>query len=303
MPDNYISPEIYRLAKTYHLGEPTARYETLPRTIGHYHFSLYKTVIIIWLGLFALLSSILILPGVFIGDTLQTHPDFVGWPILWILVLVWLIRDDINVTYQKTSLYLCELGLFGYNEQDKNVAVIPWDKIQSVWLNIMPMYTAISPEEQEVRYDWKYTFQRIDGKKFTFEGHYGVLALSYTVDKEVTARLLPRAIETYKAGLPVSFGNIQVSRKGIQVGSMPIAWQNVFSIEMEGDKIMVRLPNWEHWVGTSKAATPNVCVLEALIRHAIAHEKNAVAVHAHMEPTFSARRHPVHKRKHHRHKL
>ena len=123
MPENDISPEIYQFATIYHLGEPTARFETLPRTIRQYHFSLYKTFIMIWLGLFALLSSILIFPRVFTDDALQSHPGYViGWPIFWIAVLWWLIHDDIHVTYQKTSLYLCELGLLGYNEQDKHQA-------------------------------------------------------------------------------------------------------------------------------------------------------------------------------------
>ncbi len=303
MPENHIPPEIYQLAKTYHLGEPTARYETLPRTIRQYRFSLYMTIIVIWLGLFALLSTILLFAHAFAVATSQTDPRFVfGWPIFWIVVLWLLIRSDIRVTYHKTSLYLCELGLLGYHEQDKSVTVIPWDKIESVWLQITPLYTAVSEEEQEMRYDWTYTFQRTDGVKFTFEGHFGILALSYIVAKEVTARLLPRAIATYEAGLPVSFGNIQVSRKGIQIGQEAFAWQNIYSIELEGDQIMVRLPDWEHWIGTSKAATPNVCVLEALIHHIIAQEQNPVAINGHPEPIVSTRHHPPRKRKHRRHK-
>ncbi len=306
MPENHIPPEIYQLAKTYYLGEPTARYETLPRTIRHYHFSLYTTIIVIWLGLFALLSTLLIFSHASaVVTSLTDLPVVFGWPIFWIVVLWLLIRSNIRTTYQKTVLYLCELGLLGYNEQDKRVTLIPWGKIESVWLQIMPTYIAVSEDEEtryEKQYDWKYTFQRTDGEKFTFEGHFGVLALSYFVDKEVTARLLPKAITTYEAGLPVSFGDIQVSRKGIQIGQEAIAWQNIFSIELEGDQIMVRLPDWEHWIGTPKAATPNVCVLEALIHYIITQEKHPVAISAHPDPIFFTRHHSLRKRRHHRHK-
>lgn len=302
MPENHISPEIYQLAKTYDLGEPTARYETLPRTIRHYHFSLYTIIIVVWFGLFVLLSTILFFWRVFLVPFPQIDPRVVfGWPIFWIVVLWLLIRGDMRVTYQKTSLYLCQLGLLGYQEQDQRVTIIHWDAIESVWLQIMHMYTA-DLGGKLTRYDWKYTFQRTDGEKFTFEGHFGILALSYIIDKEVTARLLPKAISTYEAGLPVSFGDIQVSRKGIQIGQEAIAWQNIISIDLEGDQIMVRLPDWEHWIGTSKAATPNVCILEALIHHIIAQEKKSVDINAHSEPIFSARHHPLRKRKHHRHK-
>ena len=93
----------------------------------------------IWLGLFALLSTLLIFSHASaVVTSLTDLPVVFGWPIFWIVVLWLLIRSDIRTTYQKTVLYLCELGLLGYNEQDKRVTLIPWDKIESVWLQIMP---------------------------------------------------------------------------------------------------------------------------------------------------------------------
>lgn len=272
MSEDAIPPEIHRLARTYRLGEPIARYETLPRVIKRYRFSLYMTILMIWLGLFALLSTVLIFQRAFAGDIPQIDLRLVfGWLIFWIVVLWLIMRNEIRTTEQKTSLYLFKLGLLGYNEQEKSVEVIAWDEIESVWLHILYIYERASEEEEgKIRYDWRYTFQRVDGEKYIFRGHFGIKALSYYVDKEVTARLLPRAIATYEAGQPVCFGNIQVSQKGMQIGQEAIAWPNIFSVELEGYQIIVRLSDWEHWIGTPKDETPNVCVLEALIRHIIA---------------------------------
>src|SRR5258708_26071209 len=146
MPENHIPPEIYQLAKIYHLGEPTARYETLPRTSRHFRFSLYKlytTVIVIWICLFALLSSIFAFLRAITDVAFQVNQFSAvsTFMIIGIGVLWWHIREITYVTYQKTSLYHCEFGLLGYNEQDKHVAIIPWDKIESVWLQIMPIYS------------------------------------------------------------------------------------------------------------------------------------------------------------------
>jgi hypothetical protein len=33
--------------------------------------------------------------------------------------------------------------------------------------------------------------------------------------------------------------------------------------------IMIRLPDWELWIGTAKAGIPNVCVLEELVHQII----------------------------------
>jgi hypothetical protein len=91
-----------------------------------------------------------------------------------------------------------------------------------------------------------------------------------------------------------------VSQEGLQVGHKAIPWQNILSIEMEGEQIIVRLPDWEHWVGNSKAATPNVSVLKALIHYIGAEEKNQVGKDAHATPVFSHKRILARKRKHHR---
>jgi hypothetical protein len=170
----------------------------------------------------------------------------------------------------------------------------------SAWLTEGAYLSPSLSQIQVFRQTTKYVFQCTDGQRFTFAGTEGALALSYVIDKEINARLLPGAIAAYDAGRPVSFGAIQVSQEGLQVGHKTIPWQNILSIEMEGDQIIVRLPDWEHWVGNSKTATPNVSVFKALIHYIGAREKNLMDVGAHPELVFSHKRVLRRKRKHHR---
>jgi hypothetical protein len=191
------------------------------------------------------------------------------------MMAIWcIIGYDIHMVYQHTCLYLCTLGLLDYNEYDRSVTAIPWDTIESISLVISPKY--IAPDEDEknegrgLKLDsWNYTFQCSDGKRVVFKGQSGIQSLRYVVEKEVTARLLPEAIATYESGLPVCFGDIEVSQEGIRIRQQTVAWKNILYVDMQLDRIQVRLPDWEHWIGFDKAGIPNVCVFEELVHQVI----------------------------------
>ncbi len=295
-----LSAEIYQFAEARRLGEPIASYETRPRIIRRYRGPLHITIALFGFGLFALVSAIYLCTQAFTPTaTWDNVHSLAALPLYSTLAF---LGYHLDVTHQKTSLTVCERGLLGYNESTRDVTAIAWDTIESVWFEVARDYSSGAGEKRR-RYGWKYVFQCDDGQRFTFAGHEGALALSYVVDKEINARLLPGAIAAYDAGRPVSFGAIQISQEGLQIGHKAVAWQNILSIEMEGDQIIVRLPDWEHWVGNSKAATPNVSVLKAVIQHIRAEEKKQVGMDAHTTPAFSHKRVLARKRKHPGYKL
>ncbi len=295
-----LSAEIYQFTEANRLGEPIASYETRPRIIRRYSGPLHITIALFGFGLFALVSAIYLCTQAFIPTaTWDDVHSLAALPLYSTLAFLAFLGYHLDVTHQKTSLTVCERGLLGYNESTRDVLSIPWDTIELVWFEVARDYSSGAGEKRR-RYGWRYVFQCNDGQRFTFAGHEGVLALNYVVDKEINARLLPRVIAAYDAGRPVSFGAIQVSQEGLQVGHKAIPWQNILSIEMEGDQIIVRLPDWEHWVGNSKAATPNFSVFKALIQYIRAEEKGQVGMNAHAPSAFSHRRILRRKQKHHR---
>lgn len=65
-------------------------------------------------------------------------------------------------------------------------------------------------------------------------------------------RLLLEAITTYKSGLPVCFGDIEVSQDGIWIRQQAVAWKNILYVDMQRDQIMICLPDWKHWIGLTR---------------------------------------------------
>ena len=96
-------------------------------------------------------------------------------------------------------------------------------------------------------------FNVLMAKKVVFKGQSGIQSLRYVVEKEVTARLLPKAIATYESGLPVCFGDIEVSQEGIRIAQQAVAWKNILYVDMKLDRFKIRLPDMEHWIGIDKA--------------------------------------------------
>ncbi|HEV2654049.1 MAG TPA: DUF6585 family protein, partial [Ktedonobacteraceae bacterium] len=284
------------------LGDPIASYATRPKIIRRYSGPLHITIALFGFGLFAVVSAIDLCTQAFTPTaTWDDIRSLAALPFCSALAFLLFLTYHSDITYQKTSLTVCERGLLGYNESTRDVTAIPWDTIEFVWCEVARDYSSDAGANRR-RFGWRYTFQCKDGQRFTFAGHEGAFALRYVVDREINARLLPDAIAAYDAGRTVSFGAIQVSQEGLQVGHKAVPWQNILSVEMEGEQIIARLPDWQHWVGNSKAATPNVSVLKALIQHISAGEKKQVGIDAHATPVFSHKRVLARKQKHPRYK-
>ncbi|MDQ2886446.1 MAG: hypothetical protein M3Y39_10190 [Chloroflexota bacterium] len=297
-----LSAEIYQFAEANRLGDPIASYEMRPRIIRRYSGPLHITIALFGFGLFALVTAIYLCTQAFTPTTTWDDVRFLAaLPFCSALAFLLFLTYHSDITYQKTSLTVCERGLLGYNESTRDVTAILWDTIESVWCDVARVYSSDAGDKRR-RFGWKYVFQCNDGQRFAFSGYEGAFALSYVVDREINARLLPGAIAAYDAGRTVSFGAIQISQEGLQVGHKAIPWQNILSIEMEGEQIIVRLPDWQSWVGNSKAATPNVSVLKALIQYISAGEKNLMDVNGHPDLVFSHKRIEPRKRKHSRYK-
>lgn len=293
-----LSAEIHQFAEANRLGEPIASYAMRPKIIRRYSGPLHITIALFGFGLFAVVSAIYLCTQAFTPTaTWDNVNSLAALPFCSALAFLLFLTYHSDITYQKTSLTVCERGLLGYNESTRDVTAIPWDTIESVWYEVARVYSSDAGDKRR-RFGWRYIFQCNDGQRFAFSGYEGAFALSYVIEREINARLLPDAIAAYDAGRTVSFGAIQVSQEGLQVGHKAVPWQNILSVEMEGEQIIVSLPDWQHWVGNSKAATPNVSVLKALIQHIREEEKGQVGMHARMPSAFSHKRILRRKRKH-----
>lgn len=62
--------------------------------------------------------------------------------------------------------------------------------------------------------------------------------LIHRMEREILTRLFPKIVATYQEGLPVAFGRLQISTKGISAGKTTLPWSDVDQITIhtvEGD--------------------------------------------------------------------
>jgi hypothetical protein len=143
------------------------------------------------------------------------------------------------------------------------VQIVRWDAIESirhqavrVRVNFIPIGTAHT-----------YTITTTQGETIKLTGSIGKVAkLGALIEAEAFKYLMPRAIETYKAGGTLQFGKLSVSQLGIGNGKEIVPWAQIKSVQMNNGWISVKKQGkWLNWANAAVAQTPNVFVFLALV--------------------------------------
>ncbi len=141
--------------------------------------------------------------------------------------------------------------------------VIRWDQIKTIWQKVNKRYLG----SFQFGTTHVYTMQRDDGKKFRFNnGLSKVDALGNTLTQEVNRRLLPKAIDTYNAGEPVTFGKLSVTIHGISNGEEIILWNQVKNIQVNKGTLAINKDGqWLNWTSIKVSGIPNFPVFMSLV--------------------------------------
>jgi hypothetical protein len=59
--------------------------------------------------------------------------------------------------------------------------------------------------------------------------------LIHALEREILTRLFSRIVATYQGGSPVTFGQLQISTKGISDGKVTLPWNDVDQITLRGE--------------------------------------------------------------------
>ncbi len=140
----------------------------------------------------------------------------------------------------------------------KQTAVIPWDDVQAVWQAVTVHYTnGIKTGTTHV-----YTAQTKDGQQHRFnDGVKNVETLGNTIQKEVTARLMPRYVDAYNKGGTLTFGKLTLNKAGLSNGRETIPWGEVQQVTINRGIINVRKAGkWFGWSSQTAAQTPNLFI-------------------------------------------
>ena len=122
-----------------------------------------------------------------------------------------------------------------------------------------------------------YTVRDASGRKSVLTGELaGIAALGETIQREVTARILPRYWEAYNQGKALQFGALGLSKEGISKGRQVLAWDQIEEVKLERGSIVIKkeagkLP----WASITASSTPNLFVLTSMLEKIIGVTMNA----------------------------
>ena len=253
-------------------GKPLAEYG---RSLG----VLVSNTIFLALGLFLVISFVMIIVTGEIKD--------MGFGEIAIFLVIsigtlWIGISGVRkfIADRGTRILVFTDGLAEVN--DTQTKIFKWDEIKTVtvsytkdesvqaWL-IKPLFSIWSwvSGVAFVENSPTFTIELNNGGNQTFtQETKDHKILGNTITKEVTNRLLPKAIEILSNNQTISFGEFRVNQQGIAENNKNISWSEVKGITVSGNTASLD--------GTTKTipdTTPNYNVLLGLVEYAIKNNK------------------------------
>jgi hypothetical protein len=248
-------PHVLRAAAAYQLGPLQRVYE--PGSEAY----LYRVV-----SLFSMIVGCLIILFFF----LAYNSLFSSWQlwqavlvpligVIWLLLAAWIFLTP--YIHPRLRIFVYQNGLIYAKGKAE---VLRWDQMERIWKDL--------EVERKGSFSVRaYTVRRSDDTLFVFTGELkDVETLGRLIEKEITRRLLPRALAAYHAGGLVVFDEVVVSGYGIGVrpGRKLLLWDEFERISVDETKLALYKKGMNAaWTVLKVASIPNVCVLKELIPH------------------------------------
>jgi hypothetical protein len=154
---------------------------------------------------------------------------------------------------------------------EEGLVYVRGEKTQTVrWAEISQVYLATYYSRKLQMVSYNYKLQTTHGSTLAFNFNDQALdhlaQLSSTIQRKVTARLLPEAIAAVQAGQSLTFGRLTVSQAGLNEGRRSLAWPAVASVELEQGFVIIRRRSQRgDWARIVVANTPNIFVFTGVV--------------------------------------
>lgn len=142
-----------------------------------------------------------------------------------------------------------------------------WDEAREVYESVTHVTQRTSGRPGPQRRE--YTVFRADGQRIKIAGLEGIIRLGQTLKAESAKHLLPRALESYRAGESVKFGpHLSLSQRGISDGTKTLPWGEVeqVTVSKRNNGVTIKQKGrrraWKHIVGAEVA---NAWMIEAMV--------------------------------------
>jgi hypothetical protein len=137
-----------------------------------------------------------------------------------------------------------------------------WDDVTRVW-QVIRCYG---------RNYWRWIEVRSrQGDKWVFDNRTDLLdnfwGLTDVIENEVARRMLPRALADIRAGRPWLFGDLRLTRDGLEYGGEFLPWRQFKEASCDGLAIAFRRHGaWQAWKRIGTDQVPNLRLLLTLVR-------------------------------------
>jgi hypothetical protein len=153
---------------------------------------------------------------------------------------------------------------FVYTDRRKRRHVARWDDVTEVY----EMLVYRRPERRSGVIGAKYTVHLADGRQLKLGvSIQDIRSFGATLKAEVHQRLLPQAIDTYKAGRSVSFGpKLSLHREGVTCDGEKLPWREVSGIDLREGAKVGQVGQRRPWRSVPSWDVANKFVLKDLLR-------------------------------------
>jgi hypothetical protein len=176
--------------------------------------------------------------------------------VIWVMVGCWTIFAPFF--HSRFAVYAYSEGLLVVN---RNIEVLPWSTMERVWR----IHRSSSKKPA-------YVIRRSDERLFEFGPQLSMIAtLGSLIEREITQRLLPRAIAAYTRGETVLFDEIALDGRGILLrdGRKILPWPDLARLTINEESLeWYKHDEAQPWTVIPVGMVPNVEILRNLVMYA-----------------------------------
>lgn len=225
-----------------------------------------------WTGLILGLACLAAAGGLF-SLAVSTYLDLsspyapnVILPVLFalgaLLVGLWMLFDTVRHWNTAAAVYEHGLALTDYT----GLRQIRWEAVDSVWQSVTKHYRNGSYTHTT----YVYTVQTNTGQKLRFDSKLAQIeALGQTLQRQISAILLPRYAQALNSGQRLNFGPLALDREGLYVGNKSLPWPEIEAIKIQNGAIAIKKAAGGrlHQAPVSLAQVPNFWVFYEIVSH------------------------------------
>jgi hypothetical protein len=148
-----------------------------------------------------------------------------------------------------------------------------WDEITGLRMKIIHF-------QDLAKTTCEYILEKVDGTELSFAYDNRIMAdveeLGMTLEEKLNQRLVPRAMEAFERGLPLTFGPLSVSKEHIEHGDKMLTWRDVERVRVYNGKLQIYTEGREQlWAAFPVHQIPNLAILLLLIGRFIGVEEES----------------------------